>query len=124
MLASPKDCRALLDRVPGLGLIFDTGNFRVDDPGSDELAAYESLKDRMIRVHVKDVVLGNFESGETCIDGQKIRVFGVSNWTHQRIKEANRYAADYGLEVLSVSSHNFGLLVFKCFIYLCLLSYK
>lgn len=72
-LASPKDCRALLDRVPGLGLIFDTGNFRVDDPGSDEMAAYESLKDRMIRVHVKDVVLGHFESGETCVDGQKIR---------------------------------------------------
>ena len=62
MPASPKDCRALLDRVPGLGLIFDTGNFRVDDPGSDELAAYESLKDRMLRVHVKD---GDTERSET-----------------------------------------------------------
>lgn len=72
-LASAKDCRELLDRVPGLGMIFDTGNFRVDSPDSDELAAYELLKDRIIRVHVKDVALGRFESGEACVDGQKIR---------------------------------------------------
>ena len=39
----------------------------------------------------------------------KIRVFGVSNWTVQRIREANRYAEESGLEAFSVSSPNFGL---------------
>ena len=39
----------------------------------------------------------------------KIRVFGVSNWTHQRIEEANRYAADHGMEGFTVSSPNYGL---------------
>lgn len=72
-LASAEDCRWLLDKVPGLGMIFDTGNFRVAGTDSDELAAYELLKDRIIRVHVKDVVVGRFDSGEACVDGQKIR---------------------------------------------------
>lgn len=39
----------------------------------------------------------------------KIRIFGVSNWTRQRIAEANRYAAEHGLEGFSVSSPNYGL---------------
>lgn len=38
-----------------------------------------------------------------------IRLFGVSNWTHRRIEEANRYAAEHGLEGFSVSSPNYGL---------------
>ena len=39
----------------------------------------------------------------------KIRVFGVSNWTHQRIREANEYAESHGMTGFSVSSPNFGL---------------
>ena len=39
----------------------------------------------------------------------KIRLFGVSNWTHKRIEQANRYAAQKGLAGFSVSSPNFGL---------------
>ena len=39
----------------------------------------------------------------------RIRVFGVSNWTHQRIAEANAYAAAHGLAGFSVSSPNYGL---------------
>ncbi|MBQ1503959.1 MAG: aldo/keto reductase [Oscillospiraceae bacterium] len=39
----------------------------------------------------------------------KMRVFGVSNWTHARIAEANRIAAEHGLEGFTVSSPNFGL---------------
>ena len=39
----------------------------------------------------------------------KIRVFGVSNWTHERIVEANAYAKEHGLHGFSVSSPNFGL---------------
>ena len=71
-LASARACKAILDRVPGLGLIFDTGNFRVADKNCDEMAAYELLKDRIVRVHVKDVVIGDFK-GEACVGGQAIR---------------------------------------------------
>ena len=39
----------------------------------------------------------------------KIGIFGVSNWTAERIREANRYAAENGLEGFTVSSPNFGL---------------
>lgn len=39
----------------------------------------------------------------------KVRAFGGSNWTHQRIAEANAYAAAHGLTPFTVSSPNFGL---------------
>lgn len=39
----------------------------------------------------------------------KIRMFGGSNWTHERIEEANEYAYKKGLIPFSVSSPNFGL---------------
>ena len=39
----------------------------------------------------------------------KIRLFGVSNWTVERIGEANRYAKASGLEGFSISSPNYGL---------------
>lgn len=39
----------------------------------------------------------------------KIRIFGVSNWTVERIEAANQYAKEHGLEGFSVSSPNFGL---------------
>ena len=39
----------------------------------------------------------------------RIRAFGGSNWTHQRIAEANAYAAAKGLTGFVVSSPNFGL---------------
>lgn len=72
-LASPEDCQYLLDHVSGLGLIFDTGNFRVADSHCDELAIYEQLKKYIIRVHLKDVVVGDFDGmGEACVDGKKI----------------------------------------------------
>lgn len=44
-----------------------------------------------------------------CKRAGRIRTFGVSNWTHERIREANDYAASKGLEGFSVSSPNFGL---------------
>ena len=43
-LASPEDVQYVLEHVPGLGLIFDTGNFRVADTKCDEMAIYERLK--------------------------------------------------------------------------------
>lgn len=39
----------------------------------------------------------------------KIGAFGGSNWTHQRIEEANEYAYRRGLIPFTVSSPNFGL---------------
>jgi aryl-alcohol dehydrogenase-like predicted oxidoreductase len=39
----------------------------------------------------------------------KIATFGGSNWTHQRIEEANEYAAKHNLVPFTVSSPNFGL---------------
>lgn len=38
-----------------------------------------------------------------------IKSFGVSNWTVERIQEANAYAAEHGLCPFSISSPNFGL---------------
>ncbi len=38
-----------------------------------------------------------------------IRVFGGSNWTHERIEEANEYAYKKNLTPFTVSSPNFGL---------------
>ena len=39
----------------------------------------------------------------------KIKVFGVSNWTHQRIETANFYAKSKGIAGFQVSSPNYGL---------------
>ncbi len=39
----------------------------------------------------------------------KFKCFGVSNWTRERIAEANDYAARKGLNPICVSSPNFGL---------------
>jgi aryl-alcohol dehydrogenase-like predicted oxidoreductase len=41
----------------------------------------------------------------------RIRVFGGSNWTHQRLAEANAYAAAHGLRPFSVASPNLALVV-------------
>ncbi len=72
-LAAVSDCRAVLDGVPGLGFVFDTGNFIVAETDADLLAAYDALKDRIRRVHLKDVVRGSFPSGEACVNGERIR---------------------------------------------------
>jgi len=45
---------------------------------------------------------------EHCIAG-RIRSFGGSNWTHERIAEANAYAAAKGQTPMTVSSPNYGL---------------
>jgi aryl-alcohol dehydrogenase-like predicted oxidoreductase len=39
----------------------------------------------------------------------RIRIFGGSNWTHQRLQEANTYAEAHGLTPFAVSSPNFSL---------------
>lgn len=71
-LSSPADCRALLGAVPGLGFVFDTANFLVAEPECDLLSAYELLKDRIRRVHLKDVVRGNIPRAEACDNGESM----------------------------------------------------
>lgn len=39
----------------------------------------------------------------------RIRAFGGSNWTHERIQAANDYAAAHGLQPFTASSPNYGL---------------
>lgn len=39
----------------------------------------------------------------------RVRAFGGSNWTHQRLQEANAYAKAKGLRPFTASSPNFGL---------------
>lgn len=39
----------------------------------------------------------------------KIKAIGVSNWTHERIQEANEYASSHGLEGFSFNSPNLSL---------------
>lgn len=39
----------------------------------------------------------------------RIRAYGGSNWTHQRIAEANEYAQKHGLQPFVVSQPNYGL---------------
>jgi aryl-alcohol dehydrogenase-like predicted oxidoreductase len=43
--------------------------------------------------------------------GGRIHAFGGSNWTHERIQEANRYAAAHGLRPFVASSPHFSLAV-------------
>ena len=69
-LASAVDCRALLDRVPGLGFVFDTGNMLV--AGDDPLEFYEAVKDRVRCVHFKDVRLRATGPGDTTHDGRRM----------------------------------------------------
>lgn len=54
-LSGTEDCRYVLDRVPGLGLAFDTANMLPH--GDETLTAYEMLKEHTVHVHLKDVAL-------------------------------------------------------------------
>ena len=107
-LAAPEDVKYVLDRVPGLGLVFDTGNFRVADTACDELGAYELLKDRIARVHLKDVRIGDFPEGERCVNGQAIKAVltGSGVIPMQELitrMEADGYAAIYSVEYAAPS---------------------
>ena len=54
-LSGIEDCRYVLERVPGLGLVFDTANMLPH--GDDTLTYYEALKEHIVHVHLKDVAL-------------------------------------------------------------------
>jgi predicted dehydrogenase/sugar phosphate isomerase/epimerase len=52
-LAKIEDCKYLLERVPGLGLAYDTANMLVE--GEDPIAFYQELKQFIRHVHLKDI---------------------------------------------------------------------
>lgn len=54
-LSGTEDCRWILEQVPNLGLVYDTANMLPH--GDDPLEYYEALKQHIVHVHVKDVVL-------------------------------------------------------------------
>lgn len=43
------------------------------------------------------------------VEAGRIHSFGVSNWTHQRLQEANEYASSHGLRGFSFNSPNLSL---------------
>lgn len=51
----------------------------------------------------------SLESLRADLEEGKIKIFVVSNWTHQRIEKANNYAESKGLAGFQVSSPNYGL---------------
>ena len=49
------------------------------------------------------------ETFNSMFEEKKIGAFGASNWTHERIAEANAYALEHGLVPFTVSSPNYSL---------------
>lgn len=74
-LSGTKDCKKVLDSVPGLGLVFDTANML--PAGDDPLEAYKELKSYIVHVHLKDVALKSSKrppkSAECSHDGKIMR---------------------------------------------------
>lgn len=79
-LSGTEDCQYVLERVHGLGLVFDTANMLPH--GDETLTAYETLKEYVIHVHLKDVSLVDAKPSlfpdERAADGRLMRgaVFG------------------------------------------------
>jgi sugar phosphate isomerase/epimerase len=70
-LSSTKECKAMLDAVPGLGLVYDTANMLAQ--GDDPITFYETLKEHIVHVHLKDVVKSNNRSFDICSDGTYLK---------------------------------------------------
>lgn len=66
-LSSAEECKAMLDAVPGLGLVYDTANMLAR--GDDPIAFYETLKNYICHVHLKDAVKSPNKSSDICSDG-------------------------------------------------------
>ena len=67
-----EDLEYILEKVPGLGFCFDTGNFLcmgIDDTSE----AFERLKDRIDMVHIKELVLCGKEGGLGCDSGRYVK---------------------------------------------------
>lgn len=80
--------------------------------------AHDSLK--KLRTDCIDIYMLHRDNRETPVEviidvmnklkeEGKVKVFGASNWTHERIDKANEYAVKHNLTPFCVSSPNFGI---------------
>jgi sugar phosphate isomerase/epimerase len=107
-LSTAEECAALLDRVPGLGLAFDTANMLPS--GDTPERFYEKLKGRVTHVHLKDVVYA--PQGEPCLNGQFIRCVptGLGVVPVRKLMErliADGYTGSAMLEYVSPPDHSY-----------------
>ncbi len=95
-LASTEECRRVLEAVPGLGFAFDTANALVVGQKADDV--YEALKDHIVYVHLKDVVLENarksFLPDERTPGGKRIQMVTYGEGIIPVRKLYNRIVAD------------------------------
>ena len=85
-LSSSADCLAILKNVPGLKLVFDTGNMLpvLEKP----LDFYEATKPYICRVHLKEVIYQ--DKGDLCQDGRRMSTtcFGAGDTNLKPLIEA------------------------------------
>ena len=111
--------RGVRDRVVILSKCGDIRNGKVEvnrrvirEQLSQSLDALSTDAIDLYLMHRDDPSTPVEEYIETLNEARKqglIRLFGVSNWTRERIAAANRYAEEKGLMGFSVSSPNYGL---------------
>lgn len=70
-LCSILECKRMLEAVPDLGLVYDTGNML--PCGDASLAFYEALKPYICHVHLKDVRYTSKMTLDKCTDGRCIQ---------------------------------------------------
>lgn len=118
-LSGIEDCRYVLERVPGLGLVFDTANMLPH--GDDTLAYYEALKEYIVHVHLKDVALSEAPRSlfpdERAADGRRMRcvpfgegVIPVKEIYHRMLADGytGHFAIEYArpkLELCTTEEH-------------------
>lgn len=104
-LAGAEECRRVLDAVPGLGFVLDTANALVVGETAEDV--YEALKDRLVYVHLKDVVLKDarksFLPDERTPDGKLIQMltFGKGIIPVKKLYDrilADGYTGVFGIE--------------------------
>ena len=82
-LSGTEDCLFVLERVPDLGLVFDTANMLPH--GDKPLEAYEALKPYIVHVHLKDVALEDAKHlssfDERSADGKRMRLIATGKGT-------------------------------------------
>lgn len=109
-----KDIRYILDCIPTLGFVLDSGNFFC--VGEDVLSAFDKFRDRMIHSHFKDwksSPAGHYQIGNGRFDGtalgkgilpltELIDKFRISGYDGKVVLEVN--SPDISLETLELSA--------------------
>ncbi|WP_165860266.1 sugar phosphate isomerase/epimerase family protein [Ruthenibacterium lactatiformans] len=106
-LSGTEDCKYVLERVPGLGLVFDTANMLPH--GDETLAACEMLREFIVHVHLKDVALAkpkfSLLPDERTADGRLMKgtVFGQGvipvGEIYERMKQSG-YTGVFAIEYI------------------------